>query len=482
MIPTALPHRSFQAQALSRSSPFTSSVSHFSAAARVPLYCVSASSRLHAHTLAARQTRFSTEIWQHPRLYQSLISSDHPVPRRRASHVRPMTTANATDAKASATITRGDGSEKDVWVMTQAKEVVTAALEAGWGTVVVEGAEEEGESGAGKKGKRKGGKDGEEMTEGSASAAEETREAFESRGAAVYGAGGERVAAWVRVASAAEQEAMCALAGREDVVVMDAADWKVIPAENAVAAFAPTRTSIMGVASTAQDAQVLLESLEAGLDGVVLRTSDPSQVFALKASLAHSISGGASSGDSDSGGDSRHGAPRVCGSLLAASPGAGLLVGSFARGLFLVHAECLQSDYVASRPFRVNAGPVHSYVAVPGGRTAYLSELTAGSTVLVVERTGQTWPATVGRVKVEARPLTLVSAKVSGHEESFSIILQNAETVRLVSPLDPSAPEEAAAGSVSVSELREGDHVLLAVQQNAARHTGIAVQEFVREA
>ncbi|CAI5533762.1 unnamed protein product, partial [Closterium sp. Naga37s-1] len=49
--------------------------------------------------------------------------------------------------------------------MTQAKEVVTAALEAGWGTVVVDGAAEEGESGAGKKGKRKGGKDGEEMVE-----------------------------------------------------------------------------------------------------------------------------------------------------------------------------------------------------------------------------------------------------------------------------------------------------------------------------
>ncbi|CAI5993752.1 unnamed protein product [Closterium sp. NIES-65] len=405
-----------------------------------------------------------------------------------------MTTSKATDAKASAT-TSGDGSEKEVWVMTQAKEVVTAALEAGWGTVVVEGTEEEGESEAGKKGKRKGGKDGEEITEGSANAGEENREAFEKlgrvrvvtrRGAAVYGAGGERLAAWVRVASAAEQEAMCALAGREDVVVMDAADWKVIPAENAVAAFAPTRTSIMGVASTAQDAQVLLESLEAGLDGVVLRTSDPSQVFALKSYLSQrsrtasqvelvpaTVTAVAAAGMGH----------RVCVDLCSLlPPGAGLLVGSFARGLFLVHAECLQSDYVASRPFRVNAGPVHSYVAVPAGRTAYLSELTAGSTVLVVERTGQTWPATVGRVKVEARPLTLVTAKVPGHEDSFSIILQNAETVRLVSPLDPSASKAAATGSVSVSELREGDQVLLAVQQNAARHTGIAVQEFVREA
>lgn len=30
-------------------------------------------------------------------------------------------------------------------------------------------------------------------------------------------------------------------------------------------------------------------------------------------------------------------------------------VGSFARGLFLVHSECLESNYIASRPFRVNA-------------------------------------------------------------------------------------------------------------------------------
>lgn len=30
-------------------------------------------------------------------------------------------------------------------------------------------------------------------------------------------------------------------------------------------------------------------------------------------------------------------------------------VGSFARALFLVHSEYLESDDVASRPFRVNA-------------------------------------------------------------------------------------------------------------------------------
>lgn len=38
--------------------------------------------------------------------------------------------------------------------------------------------------------------------------------------------------------------------------------------------------------------------------------------------------------------------------------GEGMLVGSFARALFLVHSECAESRYIASRPFRVNAGPV----------------------------------------------------------------------------------------------------------------------------
>jgi 3-dehydroquinate synthase class II len=38
--------------------------------------------------------------------------------------------------------------------------------------------------------------------------------------------------------------------------------------------------------------------------------------------------------------------------------GEGLLVGSFARALFLVHSECSESAYINSRPFRVNAGPV----------------------------------------------------------------------------------------------------------------------------
>ncbi len=47
----------------------------------------------------------------------------------------------------------------------------------------------------------------------------------------------------------------------------------------------------------------------------------------------------------------------------------GLLVGSAGQGLFLVLSEAAHSDYIESRPFRVNAGPVHSYCLCPGGKT-----------------------------------------------------------------------------------------------------------------
>ena len=56
-------------------------------------------------------------------------------------------------------------------------------------------------------------------------------------------------------------------------------------------------------------------------------------------------------------------------------PGEGMLVGNSSGGLFLVHAESLENPYVAPRPFRVNAGPVHAYIRVPGGKTKYLGEL-----------------------------------------------------------------------------------------------------------
>lgn len=146
-------------------------------------------------------------------------------------------------------------------------------------------------------------------------------------------------------------------------VIMDASDWQIIPAENLVAAFQSLPGTLLAVAKTAADSQVMLEALEIGTDGIVLQTSDPGEIRALASFLQSRDAQGqkllgyeiarvkevrpVGSGD------------RVCVDLCTNMiPGEGLLVGSFARGMFLVHSECEESGYINSRPFRVNAGPV----------------------------------------------------------------------------------------------------------------------------
>lgn len=79
-------------------------------------------------------------------------------------------------------------------------------------------------------------------------------------------------------------------------------------------------------------------------------------------------------------------------------------------------ASCIR--YVCQTYFIVPVsfqGPVHSYVAIPGGKTCYLSELKAGKEVLVVDQNGQQRTAIVGRVKIETRPLVIVEAKVGAY-------------------------------------------------------------------
>jgi len=167
---------------------------------------------------------------------------------------------------------------------------------------------------------------------------------------------------------------------------------------------------------------------------------------------------------------------RVCVDLCnLLRPGEGLLVGSFARAFFLVHSECLESSYVASRPFRVNAGPVHAYVSMAGGRTAYLAELHTGSQVLVVDAQGRSRPVLVGRVKIESRPLLLVEVEVEG--QRHSVLLQNAETVCLVTSADTN---QDTGNTMSVTSLKPGNTVLVSLQAQA-RHTGIEIQEFIVE-
>jgi len=161
---------------------------------------------------------------------------------------------------------------------------------------------------------------------------------------------------------------------------------------------------------------------------------------------------------------------RVCVDTMSMlKKGQGMLVGNSSAFTFLVHAETESNPYVAARPFRVNAGAVHAYAVMPGDKTNYLEELSSGDEVLVVSADGSTSLATVGRVKVEIRPMLLITAKVCDVEGA--VFLQNAETIRVTRP--DGEP-------VSVVSLKEGDEVLCKVDQ-AGRHFGMRICEEIKE-
>jgi 3-dehydroquinate synthase II len=124
----------------------------------------------------------------------------------------------------------------------------------------------------------------------------------------------------------------------------------------------------------------------------------------------------------------------------------------------------MENPHVEPRPFRVNAGPASSYILATPEKTRYLSELKAGDEVLAVDSEGNTRMTNICRIKIEWRPMIMLKAKSEGR--NFTIILQNAETVRLVNKK----------GSTSVSEIKIGDKIL-ARADTGGRHFGIKVDE-----
>ncbi|OEU66032.1 MAG: 3-dehydroquinate synthase [Desulfovibrio sp. S3730MH75] len=165
---------------------------------------------------------------------------------------------------------------------------------------------------------------------------------------------------------------------------------------------------------------------------------------------------------------------RVCVDTISMlKKGQGMLVGNSSAFTFLVHGETESNPYVAARPFRVNAGAVHAYAQMPGDRTTYLQELASGTEVLIVDAEGKTSIATVGRCKVEVRPMLLITAEVATPEGPVTgkVFLQNAETIRVVS---------AAGEPVSVVTIKPGDEILCRLD-DAGRHFGMRISEEIVE-
>ncbi|CAK7335141.1 unnamed protein product [Dovyalis caffra] len=281
---------------------------------------------------------------------------------------------------------------KRVWIWTESKQVMTAAVERGWNTFIF-------------------------LSKHRQLAIEWSSIAFIYplfiEEGEVLGGENKMVANIFEVSTSQELQQLQPENGKAENVIIDLLDWQIIPAENIVAAFQGSRKTVFAISKTHSEAQIYFEALEHGLGGVVLKVEDVEAVLKLEdhfnirneannlLSLTKAIVTRvqvAEMGD------------RVCVDLCSLmKPGEGLLV------------EMDQESYAID----VEWGPVHAYVSIPGGRTSYLSELKAGKEVVVVDQKGQLRTAIVGRIKIETRPLILVEAKASLNTSMVSLYYQS---------------------------------------------------------
>jgi 3-dehydroquinate synthase II len=247
-----------------------------------------------------------------------------------------------------------------------------------------------------------------------------------------------------------------------DYLLIDCPNWKIIPLENLIAE-TNGRSKILARTRNFEESRTALSILEQGTDGIsltpdhssdiiktrelILGEAEPISLTPAKVTSVRPIGNGA----------------RVCvDTCEILRDGEGLLTGSSSQGLFLVEGEVHSNPHVNSRPFRVNAGPIALYLLAPKGKTQYLSELSAGQSVLLVDKKGATRTVDVARVKIERRPLMLIEATIGS--DTVKTIVQNAETVRLVNQ----------AGSKSISDIKPGDEVLVRFEEGG-RHFGTKV-------
>lgn len=281
---------------------------------------------------------------------------------------------------------------------------------------------------------------------------------------------GFKIAGYIIIRNKQYEKFAAEMANVCDYIITVGTDWKVIPLENLIAKLHEKDVKIISGVQNSEEAKLALETMEHGSDGVLLDTDDANEIKKTisnteKSQIENICLSSAVVTKVEQIGMGDRVCVDTCNLMIS---GEGMLVGSLSHGLFLVNSEAEDSPYVSSRPFRVNAGAVHSYVLV-GDKTKYLSELQSGDEILLVNSIGEQKRGIVGRVKIERRPLILVEADLQG--KIIKTILQNAETIKLVSKNGEKIP---------VTKLKSGDEVLVKFEEDA-RHFGMKIEETIIE-
>ena len=294
----------------------------------------------------------------------------------------------------------------------------------------------------------------------------------------------EIIGSIVEVTGSNSQQDAKKMVGIVDWIVLEFENWSMIPIENLIAASQNTPTKIAAKIRHASEAQGAGFALETGVDAIIvendksiieaalitkfqrtenkekieLEDNKPDKKLEIVPHRIISIEDGGVG-------------ERYCIDLTTLlQDGEGLLIGSSASSLVIVHGETLESDYVPPRPFRVNAGPPHSYVLMANGATKYLSELESNDSVLICDVLGNTRVAQIGRLKIEKRPFLHIYWH-NIFDKPSSMFLQQAETVRLVC---------SDGGLISITSIKKGDKIL-GWNDIGSRHIGEKINSKVSE-
>ena len=190
--------------------------------------------------------------------------------------------------------------------------------------------------------------------------------------------------------------------GLVEWLVLEFTDWKMIPIENLISECEGTGTKLAVKVNQVDEIQGIAFALEKGVDAIIIN-QEPLMIEAAEIAKAqrlelkeyepatHEGVSGRLNLEQCIISEIKNGGvgERFCVDLTTMLEfGEGLLIGSSASSLALVHGEVLASDFVPSRPFRVNAGPPHSYIMMADGKTKYIAELESGEEILIVNKNG----------------------------------------------------------------------------------------------
>ena len=292
------------------------------------------------------------------------------------------------------------------------------------------------------------------------------------------------VGAAIHITDNHDQEKAKSLIGSVGWLLLSFESWSMIPLENLIAANEGTPTRIAAVITTPAQIQGAAFALQQGVDAIVI----PDEQSMLEAASIAKAQRLEVHGEADAA--PQKNAPALSLSKLKIKSieeggigerycidftsmlelGEGMLLGSNASSFMLVHGETVPSEFVPSRPFRVNAGSPQSYALMADGSTKYLAELNSGDSVTIASKQGITRQLVIGRLKIEQRPLLLFRWVNENHKEGH-MFLQQAETFRAV---------DTSGNPVSVTSLRTDD-LILGWDDNGARHIGVTISSVVSE-